>query len=147
MAEHKTEMNVGSQHSSPIAGFAGSVTDIASDLVELVELQVRLARVDVRAASHRVIGPVSFLLVGLCVLLACLPVIAFGSAAALAEAVGLALWQSQLAVGLSMAVLAVIVMLLSLLKTKAAASQFSHSASEFANNAAWVKMMLRGHDG
>ena len=128
---------------SPVAGLAGRAANVASDLVELAELQARLAKADAQLAARHSLLPLVALCIGVCGLLASLPVLAMGMAAWLVSASGLNGWQSQLAVGAGLAAIAGATIFVAVHGIRRAARPFGRSALEFTNNVAWLKSVLR----
>ncbi len=100
MAELEDKSVKRTVRSSPISDFAGQAREVTGDLLELVELQVKLARLDARDAAERVIRPVVFLLGAICLAIAALPVVFVGLAGWLAHATDLLPWAAQLIVAL-----------------------------------------------
>jgi uncharacterized membrane protein YqjE len=146
MLDQETEVGSNGKYTSPISGLASTVSDFAGDFVELVELQVKLAKADAKAAGKRALVPILGVLVGLCILLSSLPVLALGAAVGIADIFNWPPWQVYLGLGAAMAILAVGVIYLSIRKVKSAAGQFKQSATQLANNVSWVKKNLRGSE-
>lgn len=146
MLDQETEVGSNGKYTSPISGLASTVSDFAGDFVELVELQVKLAKADAKVAGKRAMVPILGLLVGLCILLSSLPVLALGVALAITDALSLPPWQAYLGLGVVMALLAVGVIYISIKKVKSALGQFKQSAMQLANNVSWVKKNLRGSE-
>jgi len=146
MLDQETEIGANGKYTSPISGLASTVSDFAGDFVELVELQVKLAKGDAKVAGKRALVPILGILVGLCILLSSLPVLALGAALAIADVFNPPTWQAYLGLGVVMAMLAVGVIYLSIKKAKSALGQFEQSATQLANNVSWVKKNLRGSE-
>lgn len=127
---------------SPVAGFAGKASNVAGDLLELAELQTRLAKADASLTLHRLIRPSAALLMSICAALASLPVLALGVSGLLSAWAGWPAWQTQLTVGGCLIVIAAVGMFLSLRGIRQSAEPFSRSAAEFRNNLTWLKAVI-----
>lgn len=142
MADVQAELNGANKRHSPVSGFAGQAANVLGDLLELAELQARLARSDAQLAASRMTRPVAVLLVGICAALASLPVLTIGLATCLDALTPLNAWQAELFVGLLVAAIAVTAIYLSVKAIRRSALQFERSASELARNIAWLKTIL-----
>lgn len=142
MANFQTQVNGANKRQGPVSGFAGQAANVLGDLIELGELQARLAKADAHATAKKMTRPVAVLLVGVCAALASLPVLAIGCASCLAAFTVLNTWQSQLLVGLLVAAIAVATVYLSVRAIRRAVLQFERSATELAKNLAWLKSVL-----
>lgn len=143
MVDFEAQVTSPNSNVNPVAGVASSIADLAGDVVELAELNVRLVKADAREAGQRVIRPILLLMISLAMMIACLPVIGFGLASAVAVSFDWSLWLSQLLVGLLMAALAIAMCLGSLSRIKSAASPFQRSSTELANNVDWFKSVIK----
>ncbi len=146
MANVQAELNGAGKRHSPVAGFAGQAANVLGDLLEMAELQARLAKADAHLAASRMTRPVAVLLVGICAALASLPVLTIGLATCLDALTVLNAWQAQLLVGLLVAAVAVSAIYLSVRAIRRSALQFERSASELARNIAWLKSILGNRD-
>ncbi|MEO8271577.1 MAG: phage holin family protein, partial [Aureliella sp.] len=130
MANVQAELNAEKKkRHSPVTGFAGQAANLLGDLLELAELQARLAKADAHLTASRMTRPVAVLLVGICAALASLPVLTIGLASCLDALTWFNVWQSQLFVGLVVAVVAVAAIYLSVRAIRRSALQFERSAS------------------
>ncbi len=143
MVDQKTQMNGTTHRRSPVAGFAGQAANVMGDLLELSELQARLAQADARLVVSRCVRPAVVLLLGLAAALASLPVLTLAVSGALQQWSQWPAWQAQLLVGGLASLLAVVAIVLSLSAIRRATLQFERSATELANNIAWLKSVLR----
>ncbi len=76
---------------SPLtAGVFGNLADLANDVASLVELQAKLAVVDLKATVVKATIPLGLVAGGAAVLVAALPVLMIGLAELLADGLGLA---------------------------------------------------------
>lgn len=123
----------------PVAGFAVQAAELANDVVHLAELQARLAKADAKLAAQQAKVSVVSLIVGSCLALASLPVLTLGLAALLGALTGLNVWQSQLLVGVVVALIALVAIYLAIRGIGRSMLRFRRSAEQFANNVAWFK--------
>ena len=65
MADVQAEINGAGKRHSPVSGFAGQAANVLGDLLELAELQARLAKADAHLTASRMTRPVAVLLVGI----------------------------------------------------------------------------------
>ncbi|MCA9130062.1 MAG: hypothetical protein KDB22_23405, partial [Planctomycetales bacterium] len=96
MANFKDSMNGRHERTSPVAGFAGQAANVVGDVIEIAELQAKLARADAALAAKRVTLPLTFLLLGACAAVASLSELAHGIASVLEVTTAFALWQAEL---------------------------------------------------
>ncbi len=143
MVDQKSQVNGASHRRSPVAGFAGQAAHVVGDLLELTELQARLAKADARLVISRCVRPLVILLIGLAAALASLPVLTLAGAGALQQWAQWPAWQAQLLIGGIVSSVAVAAIGLSLSAIRRATLQFERSATELANNIAWLKSVLR----
>lgn len=142
MVDVQAELNGNGKRRSPVSGFAGQAANVMGDLLELAELQSRLAKADAKLAAGRMIRPIALLLVGICGALASLPVLTMGLAGCLAAVTELSLWQAQLVVGLIVALAAVATIYLSVKAIRRSTLPFERSATQLTYNIAWLKSVL-----
>ena len=131
---------------NPVTGFADQAASVAGDLLEIAELQARLARADAELAAKRLPLSLTFLAIGGCASLASLPVLAQGFAAWIVALTAVEPWQAQLLVGSILLAGATITILLAWRGVRKASSEFKRSSTEFCKNMAWLKAILaRSH--
>lgn len=127
----------------PLSGLAGQAAEVTGDILELAELQVKLARLDARDAVKRVVGPLGLMVFAACMAIASLPVVFLGLAGGLTKLTGLEPWATQLIVGGIGVVIAVIVVVLALRTLTTALDTFKRSTDELSKNVAWFKSIFR----
>ena len=127
----------------PVAGFAGQAAEVTGDLLELAELQAKLARLDAREAVKRIVGPLGMLVFAASMAIASLPVVFFGIAGGIAVAASIQPWIANLIVGLLGAVIAAAVAWFALRTMTTALDAFQRSTDELAKNVAWFKSIFR----
>lgn len=130
------------QH-GPVSGFAAQAANVAGDVVELAELQARLAKADAKQAVNQAKLPILAIIVGSCMAIASLPVLTLGIASLLQAVTPLTLWQSQLIVGVITAIAALLLIYWAIKAAARSLLRFQRSAEQFANNVAWLKCTLR----
>ena len=141
--ETKSMNSRNSDRPGPVAGFAGQAVEVTGNVLELAELQAKLARLDARDALRRVVGPLGMLVFAACMAIASLPVVFLGIAGGIAEAADIQPWIADLIVGLVGAVVAVGVAWAALRTMATALDSFKRTTDEFAKNVAWVKSIFR----
>jgi hypothetical protein len=122
---------------------AGSVSGLAHDVIELSELQLQLLRLDIRKSSQKVRLCLVLAIIGVCLLIASIPVALLALAEVFVEQLD---WARSAAIGAA----ALVGLLLSAIFAGAAygivrSGLFSldRSRDELNNNMAWVKSTLR----
>ncbi len=131
---------------SPVSGVVHSLADLGGDLLEILELQVGLARNDVKDAAKASIAPAIALVSGISMMVAALPVIGLSLASVLKAQSGLPSWAAELLVGVAMCAIAVALCCASIFKLKKAVSLFGRSISELSKNISWLKSIARRED-
>jgi hypothetical protein len=145
MVNFEAEMNSQPYSPGPVSGFASGAANVLGDLLELAELQAKLAKADASRAMSSAMPPAFTLVIGGCTALAALPVVILGLATLLADMSPLNAWQAQLLVGVLVASMAAAIVYISLRKLRRASSQFQRSLQELENNVAWAKSAVRSH--
>lgn len=126
-----------------VSGVAGQAANVMGDILELAELQAKLAKADAVNATKAATQPIGLLIIGICAALASLPIVTLGLASLLDAWTVLNAWQSQLLVGMLSAAVASTVIYLSVRRLRQLSLQFKRTADEFAKNVAWAKVVLR----
>jgi hypothetical protein len=127
---------------------AASVTSLAHDAIELAELQAKLLKLDAQAAARNGGMSIALLVIGVCLLLGCVPVALIALAEVFAGQLG---WSRAAAFAAS----ATVGLLLSAgigaaawLRVKSALSALQRSRDELNRNITWIKNNLkRGKPG
>lgn len=132
------------QHRNPLVAVASRAADVAGDFVELVELQVKLAKFDAKSVVQKS-GPVIVIVLFSAILaLSAFTVLLEAISSALAEVSGLKIWASQLIVCSAILVFVVVVVRYSIRKLKSSLECFNSSLTQLSENVAWVKSVVRG---
>lgn len=128
---------------NPIGEFSKTASRFANDLVELSELQVKLAKSDLEEVLHRSIGSLVVAVIGTTLLLASLPVLLFGLASSLAWYCEIDPWITQVAIGGGVATLSLVTVILASRRLLRQQKTFQRSGSELKKNMEWVKSIIR----
>lgn len=136
-------MSHNGRHRAPMPDVAGSVSGLTHDVVELTELQLRLLRLDVQKSTHKLRWCLTLAIIGICLLIASIPVALFALAELFVEQLE---WTRPAAFGAA----ALVGLLLSVIFAGSAygivrSGLFSleRSRDELNNNVAWFKSTLR----
>jgi hypothetical protein len=140
--DRQAKMNTnGKPKSDP--NVVASFTGLAHDVVELAELQGQLLKLDAVASGRTMRGGIALLMVGIGLLLGCMPILWLIIAESLVEFAG---WTRTPALGLSLLVGLVItggVIALSWMKLQTVFSSFQRSQEELTRNVKWIKTALK----
>jgi hypothetical protein len=128
---------------SPVSGVASQAANVLGDMLELAELQARLAKSDAMKATKTAVKPAGWLIIGICAALGSLPILTLGLATLLADLTPLTAWMSQLLVGGLVAIISLTLIYFSVRRLRKVTAQFQRSADEFAKNIAWAKVVVR----
>ncbi len=128
---------------SPLRGFTGQAAEVASDAIELLELQVALTRADARDALQGLVRPIAGLLLGICITLAALPVLLLGIAGSIAYAFDLDAWQAQVGLGIATVGAGAVTLYLATHMLTRSTNVFRRSTDELRQNLHWLKSIFR----
>ena len=131
------------RHESPTRAMSRGMADVAHDLTHIADLQARLFAADLRQSLGRVRSMVVASVVGVCLLLAALPVGLLGVAYYVATATD---WNmaAALAATAGAAILVACVLLFVAWRLMIeAAKPFERSSRELARNVEWLKRVFR----
>jgi uncharacterized membrane protein YciS (DUF1049 family) len=140
---HQAEVNTNGHAKPREPNVAASFTGLAHDAIELAELQARLLKLDAQAAARNSGIGAALVVVGVCLLLGCVPValLAFGewfvvqfdwsrgTAYAAAAAIGLAL--------------SAVAATAAWMRVRTALASLQRSRDELNRNLAWIKANLK----
>jgi uncharacterized membrane protein YqjE len=126
---------------------AASVSDLTHDVIELSELQVKLASLDAKQSVANLKACVVMAVIGAAVLLGTIPVALLAVAAVFVERLE---WPTDAAIGVAIGIgllLAAIVLGVAYSYVKSGLVSFERSREELQRNVAWLKSTLktRGH--
>ena len=131
--------NQGQSGRLPPENVARSIGGMFSDLLSLSELQVKLLKRDGSEAIHRTYVSIAFLVVGLLILLACLPVGMLAVVYSLHEFCQLSMSISMIIVVATGLVSGAILALIAYFKLKRVGNVFERSQTELSKNIDWLK--------
>ena len=142
-------MKIASEHKSqngrlPPSAVAKSIGDVSSDVLMLIELQLKLLKLDSAETLKRSYFALSLLGIGILVLIASLPLAMIVAGYALHELFELSLATSfgfSLIVGLISGMMFVMI---GWRKLSRSTNVFARSKEEFFDNVAWLKSTLKG---
>jgi hypothetical protein len=127
----------------PATTIRRNMTDLAHDVVTLLELQANLFKLDVKDTIRRSIVAVVVLLGGLFVLIACLTVALASAGYLLVEQAGLSYAASFCLSAVGGAILSGLMFVSGWLGLRRAFGTASRSRQEFERNLAWFKRVLK----
>jgi len=122
---------------------AASFSELARDVVELTELQGKLVAIDAVTAWQRMKGGLLLVVVGACVLLACLPIVLLIGAYALIEFAGWSHTAGMAVAGGGGLVIASMLLAVAYYRLKTMLEPFNRSREELSDNLAWLKAKLQ----
>ena len=137
------KMNGKYEATNPIGQFSKTASRFANDLLELSELQAKLAKSDLVEVVNRSFGSIVTAIVGTSLLLASLPVLLFGLASALAWFCEIEPWIAQVVIGGSVAMLSIAMVAIAIRGQLRLKNAFQRSANELAKNMDWAKSVIR----
>ena len=143
MVDIKTEQMNGQPSTSPVRGFFGQAAEVTGDVIELAELQVRLAKADAENAVRIAVFPIAVIGTSGVVLLASLPVLLFSIAGLVARTSGMSVEFAQMLVSAIATVLAISAAAIAGRYLKSAVQAFGRSAEELKHNLMWLKTIFR----
>lgn len=129
---------------SPIGQFSRTAGRFAGDLLELTELQAKLAKADAKEVLASSAGSVICAIIGCCLLLASIPVLLFGLASAVSWCFGIDVWIAQLSIGAGVALLSILLIALATRRLLRLNNAFQRSVKELKENFDWIKKVFRG---
>lgn len=132
------------QHRNPLVAVASRAADVAGDFVELVELQVKLAKFDAKSVVQKSGPAIVVALFSAILALSAFTVLLDALSSALAEVAGLKIWASQLIVCTITLVLVSVFIMYSMRKLKSSIECFNSSMTQLSENVAWIKSVVRG---
>ena len=120
----------------------GSLAEFGNDIASLVELQAKLALLDLKESTTRTTTPLAGIVLGVVVALASVPVALLGVAHLVAAALTLGLgWAMLLTAGVALA-LGATVAALALPRLVRSFDSFQRSREEFNRNVSWIRTVL-----
>jgi len=137
------KMNGRYEPTNPIGQFSKTASRFVNDLLELSELQAKLAKSDFQEVLQRSISSILGAIIGMSLLLASLPVLLFGLASALAWYYEIEPWITQVVVGGGVAILSIAIVVLAIRGLLRLKNAFQRSTNELTKNMDWAKSVVR----
>jgi len=134
--------NEKNNNGSPEGRLVGGLAEFGNDVFTLLELQIRLTKLDLRECLSRALIPLVLIVVGAIVALGTVPVALFGIAELLAAALKISLGAALLLTAGGALVLAFIVMVVAALRLGPSLASFRRSQEEFSRNLAWIRTVI-----
>jgi uncharacterized membrane protein YqjE len=132
-------------------GVVGGIAEFGNDMATLVELQAKLALIDLKEATAKAIVPIAFSVIGLALVLASLPVILFGVALLLAALLHIGEGWAMLLTGAPVLVVSGAVVAIAGMRVRNSFNSFQRSREELVRNLSWIRTVLvhsgRSHSG
>jgi hypothetical protein len=136
-------VGAGSDNGSPEERLVGGLSDVTNDVATLVELQAKLAWLDLKQAiAHARVSAVLVVL-GLVMINAALPVILLGAAAVVASVLKIGTGSAMLLTGGVVALVAAVVVAVAAPRIAPSFRGFRRSSEELSRNIAWIRTVLR----
>jgi hypothetical protein len=123
-------------------GFVGNLADFGSDVATLVELQAKLAAIDIKEAAGKAAVPATLLLGAVVLALAAFPLLLFGIAELIVQYAGMTLGWSLLVTAAGAVVVACGLAPLAWLALRRSFQSLRRSGEELGRNLAWIKTVL-----
>jgi len=130
------------QNGAPEKRVVGGIAEFGNDVATLVELQVKLAQIDLKDCLKRASIPLALMAVALVFLLGAVPVLLLGGAELLAVALKITRGGAMLLTGGGVLALAVVGIVVGVLKLRPSFSSFQRSREELTRNLAWLRTVL-----
>jgi uncharacterized membrane protein YqjE len=136
-------MNGNGRHRTQMPDVAGSVSGLTHDVIELAELQARLLSLDLKRSSQKTRTCLILAVIGVCLLLASIPVALLALAELLVEQLD---WSRSAALGvatLAGLLLSAIFAGVAYSIVRSGLVSLDRSRDEFNRNVAWIKSTLK----
>ena len=136
-------MNRNGRHRTQMPDVAGSVSGLTHDVIELAELQTQLLALDLKKSTQKTRTCLILAIIGVCLLLASLPVALMALAALLVEQLE---WSQSAALGVATLVGLVLAGIFAGAAygiVRSGLISIERSRDEFNRNIAWIKSTLK----
>lgn len=130
------------QRQNPLVAVASRAAGVATDFVELAELQVKLAKSDAKSVVQKSEAAIILLVFSLILALSAVTVLLGALASALAEIAGIKIWVGQLIVSSVTLVFVAVFTTLCIRKLKHSLEGFNSSRTQLSENLAWIKSVI-----
>jgi uncharacterized membrane protein YqjE len=132
--------NVATNGNGP--GVVGSIADFGNDVATLIELQAKLAALDLKECKTRAVVPLIVAAAAAVLMLASLPVVLLGVADLIARALNIAPGWAMLLTGLAALAVAGLVGWLSVKEITRSLEPLRRTNEELVRNLAWIRTVL-----
>jgi uncharacterized membrane protein YqjE len=132
----------GTRTTSLPEGVVGGIAEFGNDMATLVELQAKLALIDLKQATAKAILPIAFSVIGLALVLASLPVILLGVALLLAALLHISEGWAMLLTGAPVLVISGVVVAIAGMRVRNSFDSFQRSRDELVRNLSWIRTVL-----
>ena len=123
-------------------GVVGSLTEFGNDIATLIELQTKLAMLDLKESSAKAMVPSGMAVLGIALALAALPVALLGTADLLAGAMTWSPGTSRLVVALVSVAIAGILTFVGIKGLSASFQSFQRTREELTRNIQWIRTVI-----
>ncbi len=123
-------------------GVVGSLTEFGNDIATLIELQTKLAMIDLKESSAKAMVPSGMAALGIVLALAALPVALLGAADLLANAMTWSPGTSRLVVALVSVAVAGVLAFLGIKGLSASLQSFQRTREELTRNIQWIRTVI-----
>jgi hypothetical protein len=138
-------MNTNGRARTAEPNVAASFSDLTHDVIELAELQTQLLALDIKKSAGNARLAIALCVVGLCMLLGCLPVLLILLAEVLVDAAGWSRAASFAVAALVGLVASGVTLALGYARIKKGVIALERSRDELNRNITWLKSTLRSH--
>ncbi|GAC1466421.1 MAG: hypothetical protein NVSMB9_06950 [Isosphaeraceae bacterium] len=143
MADQKTLKGPGaSGHHEGNGGVVSGIADLGNDIATLVELQAKLAALDLRASSERLLWPVVVVVAAVLLAVSSIPVILLGIADLLSRALNINPGWGMLLTAVASLIVAAILITLFYKRIVQSFEPLRRSREEMTRNLAWIRTVL-----
>jgi uncharacterized membrane protein YqjE len=134
--------NVGSGNGTPEGRLVGGIAEFGNDIATLIELQYKLATIDLKESLRKALIPLLLMAVGVVFILGALPVLLSGVAELLAAALRIRIGWALLMTSATTIVLAGAILAICASRLPECFAGFRRSREEFTRNLAWLRTVL-----
>ncbi|HMB05105.1 MAG TPA: phage holin family protein [Isosphaeraceae bacterium] len=123
-------------------GVVGGIAEFGNDMATLVELQAKLALIDLKESTAKASLPIALCVIGLALVLASLPVVLFGTGLLLAALLHIGEGWAILLTGAVVLVISGVVVVVAGMRVRNSFDILRRSREELARNLSWIRTVL-----
>jgi uncharacterized membrane protein YqjE len=127
---------------APIEGVVGNIAEFGNDVATLIELQSRLAVLDLKESAEKALVPLATVTLATALVLASLPVALLGLGELLATALKIGRGESYLIVAVAVLVLGGLAAAIAAMRLRRSFEVFRRSREELVRNINWIRTVL-----